>query len=156
MPLCQYHIGRWISIIHRKSQIYMNRECKALDLNATEAFYLMHIGKFEPLKQSEISEHLSMDEALTTRTLRVMEKKDLLVRYKDEEDNRCQRVSLTEKGKSLQPKIKQILRNWVRLLTTDLPEDELQEVSLLLEKMATKSISLAHEGKHDKKGCDNA
>lgn len=133
-------IGKWISIIHRKTQIYMNYAARDFGLNMTESLYLVHMREKESVHRKWLTEHLSMDDALTTRTLRGLEERGLVVQERSEEDQRSLSVRLTKEGARLIPQIHKAHRAWMEQLTADLSDAETIRLTQRLEKMALRAI----------------
>jgi len=92
----------------------------------------------EGISQSEIAAKVNKDKASITRILDILQKNELLQRCEDELDRRSYRIFLTEKGKSLESKLRPIARSTNRLISQNLDEDELQELHRLLLKLADK------------------
>lgn len=115
-----------ISIIHRKTQIYLNQELKKYSLNSAEFVYLIHIRGEDPMPLKTLSGHLRMDDAQTSRIVKSLEEKGLLEKLRSREDGRAFEVRLTEQGQTLRPKILEDLFHWIREITEGIPEDELQ------------------------------
>ncbi len=67
--------------------------------------YISHRGDL-PVYQKELEEHLRIRRSSVTGLLQNMEKSELLVRTGAEKDARVKLVSLTEKGKALDEKLK--------------------------------------------------
>lgn len=119
--LCGY-----VSIIHRKTQVYLNQELKKYHLNSAEFVYLVHIQGDAPIPLKTLSGHLRMDEAQTSRIVKSLEEKGLLKKIRSKEDGRALEVSLTDKGKDLRPRIMEDLYRWIRQITEGIPEEDLQ------------------------------
>ncbi len=129
-------IGKWISFIHRKFQIYINHEMKPYDINSSEYIYLAVIGKDEGVNQATFTEALSIDPALTTRVMKTLEKKGFITRKKDEVDKRAMIVGLTDKGKEIQPILIEKLDHWTKILTEGMEEEEYERIYNSLIKMS--------------------
>ena len=82
---------------------------------------------------------ISVDKAATTRTIQGMEKKGLIRREAHEEDRRSKRVYLTDKSKKLEPHIRELQQRWVRFLTQDMTESEVEVFAGQLRLMASRA-----------------
>ena len=133
-------IGKWISIIHRKTQIHMNVAAREMGLNLTESLFLTHITGDEPIHRKWLTEHLSVDDALTTRTLRGLEERGLVVQERSKNDQRALSVRLTDKGAGLLPKIYAAHRAWMEEITQELTVEETLRTGKILEQMAHRAI----------------
>ena len=82
---------------------------------------------------------ISVDKAATTRTIQGVEKKGLNRREAHEEDRRSERVYLTDKSKKLEPHIRELQQRWVRFLTQDMTESEVEVFAGQLRLMANRA-----------------
>ena len=128
-------IGKWISIIHRQSQIYLNRELKKYDLNSSEYIYLINLSDSkEGINQKQLSDMIYIDDALTTRSMKSLEDKGYLTREKSTKDKRSFNIKLTKKGRDMVPLIHQILNNWTGIISENINEKETEHI---IEKLMT-------------------
>jgi DNA-binding MarR family transcriptional regulator len=67
--------GRWISILYRQFQIYINNALKDLDITSSEYIFLIKLYENEELSQEELSSIYYVDKAATARSLKRLEKK---------------------------------------------------------------------------------
>lgn len=145
-------IGKWISIIHRKTQMHMNHASSEIGLNLTESLYLTHLKEDRAVNRKWLTDHLSMDDALTTRTLRGLEERGLIIQERSETDQRQLSVRLTSKGASLVPLILRAHRLWLEELTRDFTPDETKRAGYMLEQMAVRAIACT-EKRTEAKSC---
>ncbi|MGC7872194.1 MarR family winged helix-turn-helix transcriptional regulator [Desulfosporosinus sp. SYSU MS00001] len=134
-------IGKWISILHRQAQIYVNNEMKSYALNSSEYIYLINLAEKEDgVSQKYLSDKLYIDEALTTRVIRNLEKKGYVTRKKSLDDKRSYNVKLTEKGKNVQPIILDMLSRWTDILAKDMNEGEIDYILDKLKLMSKHAL----------------
>jgi DNA-binding MarR family transcriptional regulator len=81
----------------RLSQIY-DRHLEPLGLTVTQYGVLGHLSRFEGSSMGELAEKLVMDPTTLTRTLRPLERQDLVAIKTDRQDRRARRLHLTAKG----------------------------------------------------------
>ncbi len=143
-------IGKWISIIHRQSQIYLNSELRQYDINSSEYIYLVNLASNEGVNQKYLSDMLCVDEALTTRVIRSLEKKKYVLREKDSYDKRAYNVRLTEKGKKIQPIIVDKLKYWTAILSTGMNIEQIDYIIDNLMSMANNAIITNRGEKNEK------
>ena len=91
--------------------MFLNNELEKVDITATELMYLGSLYKKDGITQDELVREYCIDKAATARTIQSMEKKGLVYRKADEVDKRAKRVYLTEKGRQLNARIKEIIRD---------------------------------------------
>lgn len=69
------NIGRWFSVLHRRSQIFVVEACEKLHLTYSEYVMLLRIYDHEGARQDELAAMLYLDKAVVTRTMTMLEKK---------------------------------------------------------------------------------
>ena len=118
-------IGKWISILHRQSQIYINRELKPYGLNSSEYIYLVNLAsENEGVNQKYLSNLIIIDDALTTRAMKSLENKGYITREKSRDDKRSYHIKLTQKGVEIQPIILDKLINWTDIISEGMKDEE--------------------------------
>lgn len=142
--------GKWISILHRQFQIYLDNELNSYDLNSSEYIYLVNLVCNEGVNQKYLSNMLIIDDTLTTRAMKSLEKKRFIIRETSLVDKRSYNASLTEKGKSIQPIILEKLHYWTDTLSKDMDDGEMD---FILEKLIlmSKNALLITKGEKNEK-----
>ncbi|MDF2589313.1 MAG: hypothetical protein K0S41_3154 [Anaerocolumna sp.] len=131
-------IGRLMSILHRQSQIYFNNELKDFNITSAEYSFLLYLYHNDGITQDDLSTYLYIDKSATARAIKSLEQKGFIVRSKDVDDKRFNRVYLTDKAKEFGPEIKDRVLQWSKLLTQDMDKDTINFVYTALESMVTK------------------
>ena len=72
-----------ISILYRKSHIWLNNSCASYDLTAAQAAIILIVCDFEMLTQDEITKRLGIDKSVIAKTVVKMEKQGFLIRSKE-------------------------------------------------------------------------
>lgn len=139
-------LGGLISVIHRKTQIYLNQELKKYGLNSAEFVYLIHIREGAPTELKSLGGHLRMDDAQTTRVIRSLEEKGLVRKLRNQTDRRAYDVEFTAEGLRVKPKILEDLDRWNRLITEGLAEDQVEAMLRMLRLTAKNAVRVT-EGK---------
>jgi DNA-binding MarR family transcriptional regulator len=132
------YIGRLVSILHRQSQIYFNYALKEYNITSAEYAFLMYLYRQDGLTQEELSSYLYIDKSATHRAIKSLEKKGYVIKAKDDEDKRYNRVYLSAKAKELKDEIRQRVRRWSEYLREGLEPETVNIVSDVLEKMVAK------------------
>ncbi|MDR2393843.1 MAG: MarR family transcriptional regulator [Treponema sp.] len=131
-------IGKWISILHRQSQIYLNRELKSYGLNSSEYIYLVNLAaEHDGVNQKQLSDMLIIDNALTTRAMKNLENKGYIEREKKRSDKRAYTIRLTKKGIGIQPII---LKNWTGIISKGMNEAEKDSIIQRLIAMSNNAV----------------
>ncbi|MDD7183775.1 MarR family transcriptional regulator [Peptostreptococcus anaerobius] len=128
-------LGRLISILYRKGNIYKNMILEDFNITASEQPFLSSLFNEDGVSQEYLSSKLLLDKASTTRSLQSLIDKGYIKKKRDDNDKRINRIFLTEKSKSIEKEIKARLENWNDILTSDLNESEKEMAYLILNKM---------------------
>ncbi len=136
-------IGKWISILHRQSQIYLNRELKPYGLNSSEYIYLVNLAtEKDGVNQKHLSNMIIIDDALTTRAMKSLENKGYVNREKSLNDKRSYNISLTEKGIAIQSIIIKTLKKWTDIISEDMTEVEKDSIIKNLKSMSNNALKI--------------
>lgn len=133
-------VGKWISILYRHAQIYINNELKPYDLNSSEYIYLVNLSSQEGVNQKYLSNMLAIDDSLTTRVMKSLERKGYISRQKSLEDKRSYIVKLTEKGHNIQPIIIEKLYRWTDIISQDMNAEERESIIEKLKMMSQNAL----------------
>lgn len=142
-------IGKWISILYRQAQVYLNNELKPYNLNSSEYIYLINLAGNEGASQKYLSDMLIIDDAFTTRVMKSLEQKGYIAREKSLEDKRLYNISLTEKGKKVQPVIIGALEHWTRILSKDMSEEDIDSMIEKLKLMSRNALAITKARKKE-------
>ncbi|BES63652.1 hypothetical protein SANA_00910 [Gottschalkiaceae bacterium SANA] len=142
-------IGKWVSILYRQFQIYINRALDEYDINSSEYIFLINISKNQGVNQKMLSEELIIDQALTTRVMKSLEEKGYITRAKNSHDRRAYQIFLTEKGEKIQPIILGKLKAWTDILANDLTVEEVDQGIAMLMVMSKNAVQENRGGNED-------
>ena len=129
-------LGRWISVIHRYCQSFIERECTCLDIGYGHVAFILALNRRDGLSQEELSEILSIDKTTTARAIKRLIELDYVLRIPDVSDKRIHHLHLTVKSKNIIPYIKQSLRMWTKVLSAGFTKDERLLILGFLKRMA--------------------
>ena len=86
------------------------------------------------MTQDALSALLTIDRSNAGRSLKKLESSGYIVRHKDELDKRTNVVTITDKGRKLVPRVKEIKEELVSTLFRDLDEKDANVIVQLLRK----------------------
>lgn len=136
-------IGRMITLLARKSQIYISGALSKYNLTAAEQPFFMALQHHEGITQEELTTLVCVDKAATARAVKSLEEKGYLRRVQDEQDRRQNRIYLTETAKELGPVVKGELLHFNELLTQGIEGEKLEIIYDALLKMEENFVSMA-------------
>ena len=97
-------VGRLVSILYRKNQVYLNQALKSLDITATEMSSLLCLYHSDGVTQDEMSHYLLIDKAAIARAIVSLLDKGLIIKEKDDIDKRANRIYLSMKRQTIRNK----------------------------------------------------
>jgi len=134
------------SKIFRNTQIYLDKVLKKYELSNGSFPYLFILEKNEGISQNKISREIGNDKAMSARTITTLIALEYVYKKEDERDSRAYKLYLTEKAKSVLPKIHEEIQILINLITEDLSEEEKSITMKTLKKIFESTQRLKNEG----------
>ena len=106
---------------------------KPLGLTYTQYIVFLVLWEKDGVSVSEIGEKLMLDNGTLSPLLKKLEQEGYIERRRSREDDRVVEITLTEEGRALQEKAKDIPRNVAGCL--DLPKEKAQQLYALLYEL---------------------
>lgn len=131
-----------VSILYRKSHIWLNNSCARYHLTAAQAVVILIVCDFEVLTQDEITKRLSLDKSVIAKTVTKLQETGFIVRSTNAKDKRTFDIRPTEKAWSVYPFIKEQIDAGFQKMTQQMTEQEREEFKRLLLLAAEAAISL--------------
>lgn len=135
------NLGRWFSILYRRSQQFIVEACQGQGLTYSEFVLLVRLYDQEGAKQDELAAMLLLDKAVVTRTVNSLEEKGYIIRRQDEQDRRVRHVYLTDFGREKHTYLHNVIRCWADYLCGDLPEEERRVIFAAFEQLTAKACA---------------
>lgn len=128
-------IGKWVSTIYRRSQIYIKKELGQYNIGSSQYLILLTLNENDGIHQETISKYLHLDKATVTRAVNKLMKKGYVTRKVDPEDRRAYVLHISRKGRSLVPKIRKVLNQTSRIFLSGFSSQEKEIAFNLLKRM---------------------
>ena len=106
-----------------------------LNLHVGQDNLLCKLWRADGLTQVELCNKLNCEAPTVTNMLSALEKKELIMRKKDPDDKRTNRIYLTEAGKTMETSVTEMWRKQQDKLLTDITLDEKMFLRRLLKQM---------------------
>lgn len=126
-----------ISILYRKSHIWLNNSCEQYGLTAAQALVILIVCDFNVLTQDEITKRLSLDKSVIAKTVTKLADTGFLLRKTNAKDKRTYDICPTDKALSVYPMIKEEVERCFQRMTHQMTEEEraiFQRLLLLAEE----------------------
>ena len=130
-----------ISILYRKSHIWLNNGCAEHDLTAAQAVIILIVCDFEVLTQDEITKRLGMDKSVIAKTVTRLEEMGFMVRSTNAKDKRTYDIRPTEKAWKAYPFVKEQIEQGFQRMTQQMTNAERNEFKRLLLIAAQAAVS---------------
>ena len=131
---CQ-SVGKYISIIHRTGSSFLSKEFNKFNIGSGQYMYLIHLYKNDGLSQEELTEILNIDKGTTAKSIKKLEAEGFVMRVKDKNDKRINRVYLTPKALEIKDEFLSSINAWENTLTSNLSYAEKEQALTLLKKI---------------------
>ena len=135
-------VGRSVSILYRKYQVYLNKALKPLMLTGAELPFLMVLFQKEGVSQDELSHYLMIDKAATARALQSLIEKGYIYKEKDSLDKRANQIYLLDLAKDNQKAILRVLEYWHQYLLEGIDKDKVDLFMNVLDFMTNKVLKM--------------
>lgn len=139
-------IGKYISILYRQAQKYINRRMQPYGLTSSDHAFLINISKNSGINQRQLARNLAIDEAVVTRGIKRLEDNGFILRKKDPVDLRSFSLYLTDHGKKLIPALMDTFHHLDRALGNGFKREELASLMEQLKKMTENAYTANAEG----------
>lgn len=143
-------LGRLIACLYRQAQSHLEKKLAPLGLGSGTYAYMMMLDRHETMSQNEITRHLVIDKATTTRAIQKLLKLGYVNKVQDPDDQRAYRISLTEKGKEQVPLLRKVLQEWTDILSKNFLENDKKTAFLLLQRMVENALEYKTNNHKDK------
>ena len=131
-----------ISILYRKSHIWLNNDCEQYSLTAAQAVVILIACDFDVLTQDDISKRLALDKSVIAKTVNKLVENNFLTRNTNVKDKRTYDIRPTKKARKVYPSVKEQLDVCFQRMTQKMTEDERTEFKRLLKLAAETTVSL--------------
>ncbi len=131
-----------ISILYRKSHIWLNNGCAQYSLTAAQAVVILIVCDFKSLTQDEITKRLSLDKSVIAKTVTKLEERGFIIRSTNAKDKRTYDISPTQKAWEVYPFVKEQIDESFQRMTQQMTDKEREEFKRLLLLAAESTLSL--------------
>lgn len=108
------------------------------DISIPEWRILARLAEHDKLNAKDIGRVTFMDKSKVSRAVKILEDKQLIIREKDQKDNRAAYLSLSESGSNMYAEIAPKALDWEEELISTLDVSEYRDLMRILEKLDKK------------------
>jgi DNA-binding MarR family transcriptional regulator len=125
-----------LSIIARGGEIFMSRCLSDFGITAAEVMILSYLYDHENPRQEDLAEFFMLDKGSVAKTLQKLEKKELIERQINPEDQREKVILLTEKGFCVRDTCLSLKKIWHETMFSGVSPESAAVFVRVLDKMA--------------------
>jgi len=129
-------------VFFRKTQSFMKAAFNQIGLNLIDGLVLLNVGKNDGTIQENIAHDLALDTTAVTRSLKELEKKKLIKRIIDSNNQRTKCVYMEPEGIEYNKKLKAVMKYWHNIILYDFTEDEQKMAIKIFEHLKICSIDM--------------
>ena len=129
------NIGFEIALLARSISLKMSEVLKPFGIKAGEQPFMAQLYRQDGMTQEELTALVRVDKSVTTKTLKALEAKGLILREPNEKDGRSKRVFLTKEAEGLRAPFRKALEEFGDRLTAGLDAKELNAAIACIESM---------------------
>jgi DNA-binding MarR family transcriptional regulator len=122
-------------LFEMKSSLARSMKGNRFEMAPMHQKMLAYISNFPGTTQQEMVEKSGRDKAQITRLLKELEKRECIIRSKDQVDKRIFRIELTEKGHTIFNELRRHEDSIIEKLLEDFSASELEQLRASLKKM---------------------
>ena len=132
-----------ISILYRKSHIWLNNSCSQYGLTAAQAMVILIVCDFKSLTQDEITKRLGLDKSVIVKTVTNLEETGFLVRTTNAKDKRTYDIQPTENSWAAYPFVREQIDECFQRMTQQMSDQQRAEFRRFL--LLTAETTIAQE-----------
>lgn len=129
-----------ISILYRKSHIWLSNGCAGQELTAAQAVVILILCDFKTLTQDEITKRLGLDKSVVAKTVTKLEERGFVVRATNARDKRTYDIRPTQRAWQVYPAVKEQVEDCFVRMTRQMTQEEREEFRRLLLLAASTTL----------------
>jgi DNA-binding MarR family transcriptional regulator len=112
---------------------------KQKDLSLLQAYALTHLFFKDPLKMSDLCEHMMVSPAAASQLIDRLEKLEMVARISDPEDRRVRKIVVLDKGKSFVQENFRFSQGWISEIPADITPEQVSRITEVLSMLLQSS-----------------
>ncbi len=128
-------LGGIVSYLYRSTQVYLAKRLEPYGIGSGQFPFLMTLYCRDGINQETLARDRRFDKATITRAVTRLEQAGYVRRVRDEGDRRAYRLFLTDKGRAIEPAMREIAAAWSVMIFTGFSGEERLLIVSLLERM---------------------
>lgn len=142
MKVAHHPILRLNAILHRRTQIYFDRQLKPHGLSFTHFRMLAYLAHNEGPKQEDVRAFIDADKGGVAHSIKRLVEKGYVARERDPQDKRAYTIRLTDEGRTFFEEFASVMQEWTDQMVAGFSAEELELAEGFLRRMAENACAL--------------
>lgn len=145
------NINKKINKVFRIGQTYMNKHLEPYCLSSGLFYFILELSESDGLTMQELSRAVSVDSGYTTRAVNKLIALGFVKKEVQAYDQRISKVFLTDSGKQITTVIIEVMKNWIDIITKNIPEQDIATVGHVFDSFFSniQEYSKKEEANHE-------
>jgi len=140
-------LEKWFFVIHRQRQGYIRETLRGESLEPGMIPFVFHVYRSCGLRQEDLSAEMGLDKTTVAHAVKKLAHLGFLSRTRDREDRRCNRLAVTEAGRTLCEKLDHVFQEWNAGLQEGFSEEERAAGEDFLRRLGGNARRLADDAR---------
>ncbi len=142
---------KMLNNISRSQSVFRSERLKSNDICAAHHTFILAICRQPGRSQEELSREICLNKSTVARAIGYLEEKGYVYREAKSDDKRSLLIYPTEKMLEILPKVRELAGEWNRLISEDIPKEELEVFLSVLMRMEDKARALTAGAEGERK-----
>lgn len=129
-------VGKYISFIYWYSAVYRGRELAPLNITSGQFGLIMFLSHHDGISQGDLVEELMVDKGTVARSIQRLIEEGYVEKRRDPQDGRSFQLFITQKGKEIVPRLKEIQQGLENDMLTGFSQEERAALLDMLRRAA--------------------
>jgi DNA-binding MarR family transcriptional regulator len=134
-------INRHVSALFRMGDAWLNQKIKGCGISGSSAYMLLELSTGDEISLKELSKRGGVDQAHTTRMVRILERAGLVGRAPARGDARSCIITITEKGRNVATITEQAILEWVAIITDGISPADIETTNSTLTRFYENALA---------------
>jgi len=136
-------LERWFFVLHRQRLAFIRERLKGDRLEPRMIPFLFHVHRSHGFSQEDLSAEMGLDKTTVAHAVKDLVHLGFLTRTRDSKDRRCNRLAVTESGRTLCESLQHVFDEWNTGLCEGFSAEELAAGEDFLRRLAGNAERLA-------------
>lgn len=139
-----------INKVFQLGQSFINEKLKEYNLSSGLFYFLLELANKGEMSMQELSKAVNVDNGYTTRSISKLVDLGYVKKTANPKDSRSSIVQLTEKGELVSEEVKNVMLEWINIISKDVDKKELETVNAVFDKFLLNAKNYLDNGLKNK------